>query len=103
MSKCPDCGGTHVRCLTCGSTFSTVERTQLVLDILREAHDPIFGTVLAHLSGYTERGMYNALDRLIAQGKVEKVGTGKQRKGYRLVRIIPFPQVVIPEPLELAA
>ena len=101
MTKCPDCGGSHVRCLTCGTVFDVAEGAQLVLDILSRAEAPIYGTTLAGLSGYSVPGMYNVLDRLIAQGRVEKIGGRGRRRGYQLVRIIPFPQVR--ERAELAA
>lgn len=91
---CPECGGTHARCTTCGTLFSTVQGPELVLDILSKASEPIKGTVLAGLSGYSVPGVYNVLERLIEQGRVEKAGKGNQRRGYRLVRILQFPQQV---------
>jgi DNA-binding IclR family transcriptional regulator len=90
--RCPECGGTHARCTTCGTLFSTVQGPELVLDILSKATEPIKGTVLAGLSGYSVPGVYNVLARLIEQGCVEKAGKGKQRRGYRLVRVLQFPQ-----------
>lgn len=90
--RCPDCGGTHARCTTCGTLFSTVQGPELVLDILSKASEPMKGTVLAGLSGYSVPGVYNVLDRLIEQGRVEKAGKGKQRRGYRVVKILQFPQ-----------
>ena len=92
--KCPDCGGTYVRCTHCGTQFSTAQGPALVKDILRQADAPLFGTTLAELAGYSVPGMYNMLARMIVAGEVEKVGMGKQRKDYRLVRIIQFRQPV---------
>jgi DNA-binding MarR family transcriptional regulator len=100
MHKCPDCGGTHVRCTACGARFDLIEGVALVLEILNQANEPMYGTTLAGLAGYSVPGMYNLLDRLIAQGRVVKVGTGRQRRGYQIVKVLQFPQRT---PLEQAA
>lgn len=93
MTKCPDCGGTHVRCAHCGARFDTVERRQLVIEVLRDADAPLHGTELADLTGYSVPGVYKLLRQLVATGTVEKAGSGKERRGFRLAtRVLVFPQ-----------
>lgn len=76
--QCPDCGGTHFRCLRCGNEFDTPDLADRIIDILHYRR-PLSGYAIAARLGYSKSPVYRKLLQLIESGEVVKVG---KHRGY---------------------
>jgi len=83
MTHCQHCGGGYV-CANCGRPLVT--KPEAILDILRNAIGPLYGTTIADRAYVSKSRVYEILAQYVALGTVVKVGGEGKRQGYKFVR-----------------
>jgi DNA-binding IclR family transcriptional regulator len=83
MTHCPYCGDTYI-CQGCGRSLLT--KPEEILDILRTAIGPLYGTTIAERAYISKSRAYEILAAYVEAGIVTKVGGEGRRQGYKIVR-----------------
>ncbi len=71
------------QCPRCGYTFAMQTDEDKIVEVLRRASGPVYGTALGDLVGWSKSEIYRKLGRMVEEGQILKVGP---RGGYTVPR-----------------
>lgn len=68
-------------CPRCGYRFPRPTEEDRIVTVLRQAARPMYGTAIGDMLGWSKAHIYRILARMVAEGRISKVGL---RGGYGL-------------------